>query len=495
MQKISLKREPNLKSKFEPFIYQKQAVEFVKDLPYAAIFHEQGLGKTKIAIDIMLYWLKNGIIDTVIYLTKKSLIANWEKELKNHTFMKPRVLSQNLAGNFYVFNSPARLVLTHFEVLVSEKDRLELFCKTRNVAIIIDESAKMKNPESKITQTLFALSDLFQKRIIMTGTPVANRPYDIWAQIYFLDKGKSLGDDFDFFKKSADLKNSYIDNLETRKGFEDSINIIFSKISGFSVRETKGSGIIELPNKEYHVITCDWEFYQKDMYEQIKKELRIVVKKDGKLKEDSSESVLKRLLRLIQVTSNPKLIDSSYYDQPGKFRILENIVQTIINRGEKVIVWTTFIDNVKWLTSEFKHYGAVKIYGGMNIADRNESVERFLADSDAKVLIATPASAKEGLTLTVANHAIFYDRNLSLDDYLQAQDRIHRISQTKTCHIYNLIMKDSIDEWIDALIKSKYLAAQLAQGDITLETYQQNSNYDYGKIVHEILEMGDEANE
>ena len=139
MQKISLKREPNLKSKFEPFIYQKQAVEFVKDLPYAAIFHEQGLGKTKIAIDIMLYWLKNGIIDTVIYLTKKSLIANWEKELKNHTFMKPRVLSQNLAGNFYVFNSPARLVLTHFEVLVSEKDRLELFCKTRNVAIIIDE--------------------------------------------------------------------------------------------------------------------------------------------------------------------------------------------------------------------------------------------------------------------------------------------------------------------------------------------------------------------
>lgn len=69
------------------------------------------------------------------------------------------------------------------------------------------------------------------------------------------------------------------------------------------------------------------------------------------------------------------------------------------------------------------------------------------------MLIATPAAAKEGLTLTVANHAVFYDRSFSLDDYLRAQDRIHRISQTRTCFVTNLIASHSIDEWVDVLLR------------------------------------------
>ena len=77
----------------------------------------------------------------------------------------------------------------------------------------------------------------------------------------------------------------------------------------------------------------------------------------------------------------------------------------------------------------------------MKIADRNQSVERFRTD-DYKIMFATPASAKEGLTLTMANHVIFYDRGFSLDDYLQAQDRIHRISQKK-----NLLCPQHHNEW------------------------------------------------
>ena len=73
------------------------------------------------------------------------------------------------------------------------------------------------------------------------------------------------------------------------------------------------------------------------------------------------------------------------------------------------------------------------------IEDRNAAIRMFKTDPDTKVLVATPGAAKEGLTLTVANHAIFYDRSFSLDDYLQAQDRIHRISQDQPCYIWNLI--------------------------------------------------------
>jgi SNF2 family DNA or RNA helicase len=106
------------------------------------------------------------------------------------------------------------------------------------------------------------------------------------------------------------------------------------------------------------------------------------------------------------------------------------------------------------------------------------------------VLIATPGSAKEGLTLTVANNAIFYDRSFSLDDYLQAQDRIHRISQQKTCHVYNLIMKDSIDEWVDVLLAAKGAAAKLVQNDISLEEYRRTMSYEFGRVLREILGGG-----
>lgn len=206
MKSNKLKREPKYIAKFKAFPYQQEAVDAVKDLEYAAIFHEQGLGKTKIAIDVLLYWLSECSMDTALIVTKKQLVANWVNEFKDHTSIKPAVLNTDKNNNYRIFCGPYRVVLTNFETLETEKQQFELYLKVRNVGIIIDESAKLKNPNSKLTKTYFELAPLFQRRIIMTGTPVANRPYDIWAQIYFLDFGESLGADFNEFKKETDLK-------------------------------------------------------------------------------------------------------------------------------------------------------------------------------------------------------------------------------------------------------------------------------------------------
>ena len=160
-QKIHVKREAPIETKIEAFDYQKEAFQTVKDLEYAAIFHEQGLGKTKIAMDLLVYWLKNKIIDTVLIVTKKSLLYNWDGEFKKHTTIKPKMLGTKKGKNYYVFNSPCRAVLANFETVVSEKDRFELFLKSRSVGIIIDESAKIKNPNSKLTKTFFIIGIIF----------------------------------------------------------------------------------------------------------------------------------------------------------------------------------------------------------------------------------------------------------------------------------------------------------------------------------------------
>jgi SNF2 family DNA or RNA helicase len=422
-------------------------------------------------------------------VVKKGLIANWQREFAAHTNIRLRLLSQDRNANFAAFNSPVRVYLCHFEVLISEKKRLLLFLKTRRVGIILDESQKFKNPDANITRALFQLSDLFTKRIIMTGTPIANRPYDIWAQIYFLDRGKSLGSDFSSFKSGFDLTADLASNADRRKEFEKNLTALFGKISAFSVRETKRGANISLPNKEIRNIETEWEVAQGEMYKTVRDEMRTVVVREGIPREDDAELVLKRLLRLVQIASNPTVIDESYHAIPGKMPALQDILDEILRAGEKAIVWTSFTRNADWLVRQLRGLGAIKVHGKMAMADRNRSIEQFMGREERKVLVATPGAAKEGLTLTVANHVIFYDRTFSLDDYLQAQDRIHRISQDKTCYIYNLIMEDSIDEWVDVLLRSKELAAKLGQGDITEEEYLATMDYDYAYVLSKILGM------
>ena len=492
MSRIISRIQSDYSPKKAAFPYQLQAFLTLKDLNYSAVFHEQGLGKTKIAIDLLLYWLEYRDIDTVMIVTKKQLVKNWMDELSAHTHIRPKTLSSNKADNFYVLNSPVRVVVTNFETISTDKERIILFLKCRNVAVIIDESTKLKNPDAKLTQDFFDLSDFFKIKTIMTGTPIANRPYDIWAQVYFLDKGASLGTDYVEFKKSTNLSNKLADNINAQKIFEDTISKIYEKISSFSVRETKKTCGIVLPQKKYETIFSDFEDRQRAMYQEVMEDLEIEVQKNGQTVLDDDSVALKRLLRLMQIASNPRLLDSSYTASSGKEQSLDKLIRQICSCGDKCIVWSSFIENIDWFFLKYQEYNPRKIHGSMSISDRNKSVDVFKADPACKVLFATPQAAKEGLTLTVANHVIFYDRGFNLDDYLQAQDRIHRISQTKTCYVYNLIMRGSVDEWIDKLIEAKHYAALLAQGDIVLSEYSKYADYSYGSLIQEILSAGEE---
>ena len=487
MSRIISSYNVNYSAKNSAFPYQTEAFLTVRDMDYCAIFHEQGLGKTKIAIDLLLYWLSYRDIDTVLIVTKKQLVKNWIDEFIIHSHIKPKVLSSNKRDNFYVLNSPAKVIVTNFETLSTDKNRVKLFLKARNVGIIIDESTKLKNPDAKLTQDFFELSDLFKLKAIMTGTPVANRPYDMWAQIYFLDKGESLGTDFNEFKKKTDLSNDLASNKQKRSKFEDTISEIYKKISHFSIRETKETCGIELPQKEYKTIFAEYEKIQYEMYCQVVKELQIEIKKNGETEIDDESVSLKRLLRLMQITSNPRLLNEKYEAKSGKEEQLELLLAEIIGKNEKCIVWSSFIENIDYFTKKFEDYNPKKIHGSMSIEERNKSVDLFKKDDACKVLFATPQSAKEGLTLTVANHVIFYDRGFNLDDYLQAQDRIHRISQKKKCFVYNFLIDGSVDIWIDKLLNAKQYAAFLAQGDLKLPEYAEYIDYSYGEIIRKIL--------
>ena len=241
----------------------------------------------------------------------------------------------------------------------------------------------------------------------------------------------------------------------------------------------------------YYSIPCLMSVLASDCTGKPIRDLSVEIERENISVFDNDEAALKRLLRLNQIASNPRLIDESYSCQSGKEVVLDFLLEDICNSDDKCIVWSSFVHNIDYFEDHYSKYNPVKVHGKMAIKYRNLSIKKFLDDDSCKVLFATPQAAKEGLTLTVANHAIFYDRGFSLDDYLQAQDRIHRISQTKTCFIHNIMLRGSIDEWIDALLSAKHNAAMLAQGDINRDSYAKLADYSYGEMIKEILEAGD----
>ncbi len=467
----------NYNSKTTALPHQIEAINYIYNNKVIALFDEQGLGKTKIVIDSLCWEMKEGKIEGVLVIAPMSLLYNWEQEVCKHSFLIPIVLKGTGKEKRYKFLTGANFYITNYESVISENLRIKRFCKSRSVAIVLDESARIKDPKSKTAQSIFQLSQFSVKRIIISGTPVANKPYDLWAQYYFLDNGKLLGIDFKSFKSQYDIKNP---------NYENNLTELKLIINNNSIRRLK-EDVLELPEKQFNSIFIKLSGKQLELYNQLRNELFIEITNiKGEVVLDESSSILKKLLRLTQIASNPRLIDKSYNEIPAKFIKLDQILETIISKGEKAVIWTSFVENVLTLKKRYILYSPLVIYGEVPIKQRSEYVHEFQNSEKNKIMILNPAAAREGITLTKANNAIYLDRNFNLVDYLQSQDRIHRISQSKDCKIFKLIAKQTIDEYIETLVDVKKNIAAFIQGDVKLV---KDETFDFLTNKSELLSM------
>ena len=441
--------------------YQDAAVRRLRDLEYAGVFHEQGLGKTKIGLAIALHWLRESAVDVVLIVTKKMIVPTWLHEVHKHTELVALQLGPRLASAAMSLTGPGRFFVTNYEQLPKLEDLVRRWLEARRVGVILDESHAIKNPDRGVSTLLHSLRTYFVRRLIMTGTPAANRPYDMWNQIRFLDGGTTFGMDYDTARKEFDLPKTDAASA----GFERRLEQLNAGLALFTSRETKASAGLDLPPKYIHTWSARLEPQQALLYADYAAEARVLVTQSDALTFDETTPLLKRIGRLLECVSNPAALDQSYGEQPGKDYVLLEVLAREIH-GDKAILWTAYRANTERLEAVVGADRSVVIHGGISASTRLRRLERFSrASSGPQLLIATPASCKEGLTLTQATHVVYYDRSLSLDDYEQSQDRIHRISQTRTCHVHRIIALDTVDEWVDVLLDVKKAAASVAQGD------------------------------
>jgi SWI/SNF-related matrix-associated actin-dependent regulator 1 of chromatin subfamily A len=457
-----MKKQYNYSAKTLPLPHQIDAINFIKDHSLVPLFDDQGLGKTKIVIDSLGYSLESREIDNVLVICKKTLLKTWTREITKHSHLDFTILAGGRRQRGRALMRLTKYYLIGYESLLKELDRIKLLLDLRPFAIVLDESQKIKNPTSRITKAVLDISSMSKKKIIISGSALTNKPDDLWSQFYFLDGGKTLGANYNDFKRRFSVSLKGKSSLEH---YNRSLSELRETISNLSIRRTKD--VLELPEKIYSNIYVDLKGRQKEIYERALHELTIEIKNtDGSVIINHIDNYLVKLLRLTQIASNPKLIDDSYSEEPIKLKKIDELVKGITSKSEKVIIWSCFRENIRMLKNRYLDYGAVMLFGEMNTEEKNASIDKFQDLPTHRVMIANPSVASVGLTLTSANNAIYLDRNFKMDDYVQSQDRIHRIGQSKKCNIFKVLAKDTIDEYTDDIIEKKHLIMRYCLGDV-----------------------------
>jgi SNF2 family DNA or RNA helicase len=437
--------------------HQADGTAFLRARERAALFDEQGLGKSKQLIDAIVGEIEAGTVAGALIVCPNGLKSNWGEEIERFCSLPFAVFGAGKAARRQAFSSlKAAFYVINYESVAAELPALRALLRFKRIALVLDESHRIKTPDARVTRAVLQLRSEAARRYLLTGTPVANKPEDLWSQILFLDDGEALGATVDEFRERYQTGNG---------GYQD-IDDLRGRVAGLSLRRLK-SEALDLPVKTYRRVEVALAGRQLELYTKMRDELALWVKTlDGDEVLKEAEAILARLVRLAQLASNPRLVDQGYHETPAKFLALDELVTRYMAAdGQKMIIWSSFVGNVNELAERYAQYGAVVIHGEVSAEDRDRAVKSFRTEPGTRILIANPAAAREGLTLTEANVAVYVDRTFNLVDYLQSQDRIHRISQTRECEIILLVAKDTIDLFVDFSLEQKHRLAQFAQDD------------------------------
>lgn len=501
--------------------YQHQADRFLakRDAEIDALFWEQGLGKTKAAIDKAAWLRITQKINGLIVIATNGVHFNWIKdEIPEH--MPPSVAwighgwSSQVASTKKhqdawrrVLEAPRTLsvlAIPYDAVARTDKGKAAVveMLRRRKCMIVLDESARIKTPKASRTRTILPLGRKALYRMIMTGTPVANSPFDIYSQFKFLDN--------DFWKKVMGISTftefkNYFGEFETQYlngGAHEYEQLVSYRnldrlqeiIKEHSSRVTKD--VLDLPPKVYQMRYFEMLPKQKRVYEEIRDDALAMIYPDGMAQSelvtaaeyeaimenasaDDLENMVQsvtaplaivQLLRMQQVlcgyvkTDDGVITDICQDDNP-RMNVLFEEIETALDAGEKIIVWSRFRRDIDKIMLRLHNRTTAVRYDGSCSDDEKEHARSSFQKGDAQVFVANPSAAGEGLTLTAATVVIYYTNSFKLTERLQSEDRAHRIGQKKTVRYIDVTCADTTDEKVIRALRKKMDIAALVTGD------------------------------
>lgn len=423
--------------------YQKAGIDYISKNKNSLIADEMGLGKTIQTIGL-INLDKN--LNKILIIVPASLKINWNNELNKWL---TRDLTISIANGNFDINS--NILIINYDLL---KKYSEEILKFEYDLLILDESHFVKNYKAQRTKNVIELSKKCKKRILLTGTPILNKPSELFTQLQILENEMVKSWKY-FMKRYANAK-------ETRYGWDISGASNLDELnnnlrSTCMIRRLKKDVLTELPEKRRQLIEIEAEgnlkklineekeIYEKNMFLQEKmKELKKLNKKE------SNEKINNLYIESIK-NLKEETIDFSEISKIRHQVALEKvdpsveIIKEFLENQDKIIVFAHHIDVIENIVNNLKEFCIVsKITGTDSIEERQKNIEEF-QNGKTNVIICSIKAAGIGITLTSSSTVIFVEESWTPADISQAEDRAHRIGQKNAVNIYHIIINDSID--------------------------------------------------
>ncbi|KAI0693670.1 SNF2 family N-terminal domain-containing protein [Cytidiella melzeri] len=436
---------------------------------------EMGLGKTIQTISLITFLIESKKQrGPYLVIVPLSTMTNWSGEFakwapgvkmisyKGNPAQRRALQNEIRMGQFQV-------LLTTYEYII--KDR-PILCRLRWVHMIIDEGHRMKNTQSKLVQTLTTYYHS-RYRLILTGTPLQNNLPELWALLNFvLPKIFNSVKSFDEWFNTPFANSGTGDKIELNE--EEALLIIrrlHKVLRPFLLRRLKKDVESELPDKVEKVIKVRMSALQSQLYKQMKKFKMIADGKDSKGKPGGVKGLSNELMQLRKICQHPFLFESvednvnpggyineSLIRASGKIELLNRILPKFFAHDHRVLIFfqMTKVMDIMEDFLKMMNWKYLRLDGGTKTEDRAGHVAMFNAkDSEYKVFILSTRAGGLGLNLQTADTVIIFDSDWNPHADLQAQDRAHRIGQTKVVRILRFITEKSVEEAMFARARYK----------------------------------------
>lgn len=427
----------------------------IAGLPAAATFSVPGAGKTTEALAYFFYRAKDD--ERLLVVAPKNAFAAWDEQIEdcmpllNAEFIRLRGGREKIQK---LLDSDPRFMLITYQQLARVPDLLAAHVARYKVHVFLDESHRIKSGVDKQTaRATLSLSHLPVGKLIMSGTPMPQALEDLIPQFLFL----------------------YPEIPATAHTVVELIRPVY-------VRTNKKE--LGLPPVTRVMAQLPMAPMQQELYKLMKFEVAREAVSALSVRNKQAFRVLGRsVARLLQFVSNPALLSSQLgFAHPDllaaalaegdgpKLKYVLKKARQLARSGEKVLIWSSFVRNVEYISERLSDLGAVYIHGGVDAGDEDDDETRegkiklFHDDPNVLVMVANPAAASEGVSLhRVCHHAIYLDRTFNAAHYLQSEDRIHRFGlpkdQKTTIEIVECI--DSVDETVRERLS--YKIGQMAE--------------------------------
>jgi SNF2 family DNA or RNA helicase len=434
----------------------------------ACLADDMGLGKTVQAIVVMLDWRRqrNGG-NAILIVCPVSVLGNWRRELERFAPNLRTTLHHGkgraaTGDEFRAMLQRTDIVLTSYNLLQRDEEVMQDVVFD---GVVLDEAQNIKNPTTRQSKVARALRGHF--RLALTGTPLENRPLDLWSIMDFLNEGL-LGSRTQFMQT---LEHPIV--KQRRQG---SMSALARLVRPFVLRRLKTDPeiVADLPEKTEQIVTATLSREQAILYES-------VVRKGLQEVEKAAEGIQRRgailttLLRLKQVCNHPAhyLMDGSALpSRSGKLDLMSEMIEEALDEGDRCLIFTQFKEMgslLKAHTETTFGHPVLFLHGGVPQKERDQMVTDFQASrpDGPKLFVLSLKAGGTGLNLTAANRVFHYDRwwNPAVED--QATDRAFRIGQQRNVFVHKFVCSGTLEERIQQMLDRKREVADslLAAGE------------------------------